>query len=228
MIEVEWLTCTNPETMLEFLRGKRSDRKLRLFAVACCHRILPLISDVRSRSEVEVAERFADGLASQMELEVGRAEARAAIPSRHPSKGVTVGTKAWREAMVARAVTRAVWDTMQIPVYASYAARQTATVAEQHGLAWRGENWQSNLLRDLFGNPFSPVTLDIAWLAWKNGTIQKLALTIYDERGFQNLPILADALEEAGCTNADILAHCRQPGEHVRGCWVVDLILGKT
>jgi hypothetical protein len=111
---------------------------------------------------------------------------------------------------------------MQIPVYASYVAKQTATVAEQRGRAWIGEHWQSNLLRDVFGNPFHSVSLDPAWIT---PLVKGLALSIYDDRNFTDLPILADALEEAGCTNADILQHCRGPGPHVRGCWSLDLIL---
>jgi hypothetical protein len=87
---------------------------------------------------------------------------------------------------------------------------------------------QANLIRDLFGNPFRSITIDFVWLAWNNETIPKLAEAIYDERRFADLPILADALEEAGCDNADLLNHCRQPGEHVRGCWVVDRLLGKS
>jgi hypothetical protein len=83
------------------------------------------------------------------------------------------------------------------------------------------------LLRCIFGNPFRPPTIATAWLAWNNATIPRLAQEIYDSRAFERLPIVADALEEAGCTNADILNHCRQPGPHARGCWVVDLILGK-
>jgi hypothetical protein len=82
-------------------------------------------------------------------------------------------------------------------------------------------------LIDLFGNPFRPVSVAPLWLAWNDGTVVKIAQAIYDERAFDRLPILADALEDAGCTDRAILAHCRQPGEHVRGCWVVDLILGK-
>jgi hypothetical protein len=66
------------------------------------------------------------------------------------------------------------------------------------------------------------------WLRWNDGTVVKLAQSIYDERRFTDLPILADALEDAGCADADILAHCRGPGPHVRGCWVVDLLLGKS
>ena len=86
---------------------------------------------------------------------------------------------------------------------------------------------QTRLLRDIFGNPFHPVAVDPAWLAWNDGAIPKMAQAIYGERAFDRLPLLADALEDAGCTEADILAHCRGPGPHVRGCWVVDLLLGK-
>jgi hypothetical protein len=83
-------------------------------------------------------------------------------------------------------------------------------------------------LRDLFGNPLRPIQIDPAWLRWRDGTAVHIAQSIYDERRLQDLPILADALEEAGCTDPDILGHCRGPGEHVRGCWAVDLILGKS
>ena len=87
---------------------------------------------------------------------------------------------------------------------------------------------QLDLFRDVFGSPFRPVSVDASWLTWNDVMIVTLAQAIYDERRFQDLPILADALEEAGCTNADILDHCRGPGPQVRGCWVIDLILGKS
>ena len=80
-----------------------------------------------------------------------------------------------------------------------------------------------NQFRDVAGNPFRPIVADHAWLT---PTVQSIASAIYQDRAFDRLPILADALEEAGCTNAEVLLHCRQPGEHVRGCWVVDLVLG--
>jgi hypothetical protein len=83
------------------------------------------------------------------------------------------------------------------------------------------------LLRCIFGNPFRPVTIPPAVLAWNDRTIPKLADAIYEERTFHHLPILVEALEQAGCHNEDILKHCKQPGEHVRGCCVVDLLLGK-
>jgi hypothetical protein len=84
------------------------------------------------------------------------------------------------------------------------------------------------LFRDIIGNPFRPPpVVDPAWLSWEGSTIAKLAQAIYEERRFTDLPVLADALEEAGCTDDTILSHCRGPGPHVRGCWALDLVLGK-
>jgi len=84
------------------------------------------------------------------------------------------------------------------------------------------------LLQDVVSNPFTSTAIRRSWLTWKDGAIPKMAQLIYDDRAFDRLPLLADALEDAGCTDADILAHCRSGGEHVRGCWVVDLLLGKS
>ena len=83
---------------------------------------------------------------------------------------------------------------------------------------------QARLLRDLFGNPFQPARLA---RAWRTPTVVALAQAMYEDRRFDDMPLLADALEESGCTEEAILKHCREPGEHVRGCWVVDLVLGK-
>jgi hypothetical protein len=82
------------------------------------------------------------------------------------------------------------------------------------------------LLRDIFGNPFRPAIINPTWLTWHDGLLVSMAQKMYDCREFLGMPILADALEEAGCTDADILSHCREPGPHVRGCHVVDLLLG--
>ena len=82
----------------------------------------------------------------------------------------------------------------------------------------------ADTLRDVFGNPFRPVTIESRWLT---ETVVGIASCIYTERAFERMPILADALQEAGCENEVVLNHCREPGEHVRGCWVVDLLLGK-
>jgi hypothetical protein len=161
MTEAEWLACTDPQRMLEFLRGKVSDRKLRLFALAGTHTPAWWTPFLKMFNRHAAFEALAGG------------------------------TPAWRSGTTAERVT------------------------------------QAALLRDLFGNPFRPVALDSAWLAWQGGTIPKLAQAIYDDRAFDRLPVLADALLDAGCEDADLLGHLRGPGPHVRGCWPVDLLLGK-
>jgi hypothetical protein len=93
------------------------------------------------------------------------------------------------------------------------------------------DDWEVNeaaLLRCIFGNPFHLIAVDPSWMTWNDSTVVKVAQATYGERAFDRMPILADALEESGCTNQDILAHCRSGGEHVRGCRVVDLVLGKS
>jgi hypothetical protein len=104
---------------------------------------------------------------------------------------------------------------------------------QRPGSEWK--QWQAKhrrsvcyYLRDIFGDPFRTISVDSLWTEWNDHTVPRLAQAIYDEYAFDRLPILADALEEAGCTDADILNHCRKPGEHVRGCWVVDLLLNKS
>jgi hypothetical protein len=112
-----------------------------------------------------------------------------------------------------------------LPVGPAGSAGSTPTREEAERAEWTA---QAALLRDIFGLlPFRPVTIAPAWVAWNDATVVKLAQAIYDERAFDRLPVLADSLEEAGCHDPDILAHSRQPGEHVRGCWAVDLLLGK-
>jgi hypothetical protein len=97
--------------------------------------------------------------------------------------------------------------------------------AGQNGDSFEEHLRLTDLLRDIFGNPFRPVSVEPHWLT---PTVRNLAAAIYAGRAFDRLPVLADALEDAGCDNADVLTHCRGPGPHVRGCWVVDLLLGKT
>ena len=84
----------------------------------------------------------------------------------------------------------------------------------------------ADLVREVFGNPFRSSRIARKWLAWNGGVVRQLAQEIYEERAFGQMPILADALEEAGCAKADILDHCRSGARHVRGCWVLDLALG--
>jgi hypothetical protein len=123
------------------------------------------------------------------------------------------------------------WAAFQRPEYAATSAASAQawatdpTQGEVHAATERRERRaQADLLRDIFGNPFRPVTFNPAW---RSVAAVKLAQAIYQERAFDRLPILADALEEAGCTDAEILTHCRGGGEHVRGCWLVDLVLAE-
>jgi hypothetical protein len=90
---------------------------------------------------------------------------------------------------------------------------------------WR---YQAALVREFFGNPFRPPQIEPTWLTWNDGFIPEQAKLIYDERAFDRLPILGDALEDAGCTDRAILDHCRLSAEHVRGCWLVDALLAKV
>jgi len=225
MTEQEWLACTDPAPMLDFLRGKVSDRKLRLFAVACCRRIQHLLEDERSRLAVDVAERFADGRAGEDERHRAAADAYRAR------------NRSWDDDAMAAAYYAGGLNSPANSPDAEWgmvveAAGCVLSALSQHSPAGatdeaRGaeREYQSMLLRDIFGPlPFRPVPVNPGWLTL---TVKHLADAIYDERTFDRLPILADALEDAGCSSHDVLDHCRQPGEHYRGCWVIDLLLAK-
>jgi hypothetical protein len=233
MTEVGWLACKDPKPMLEFLRGKASERKLRLFAVACCRRIEHLITDRRSQSALEFIERL-DG-----EIAAKRRDWEACR-----RKSVQANKDAYVRMMVDKCRDASL-------AYANYAAQSAdATLATDPvaaanftitrigfalSAAIRAQKverrWQAQLLRDIVGNPFLPVSLPPAWLA---PVVDALARAAYEERDLPSgefdlarLTVLADALEEAGCTEQSILDHLRSPGPHVRGCWAVDLILAK-
>jgi hypothetical protein len=205
MTEAEWLSCNDPEELLNFLRGKASERKLRLLACGCVRRLWPLVYDERGRQAVAAVEQLSDGGAAAAELSLAR---RAALKALADSPESRPAARPLAEAVLS--LTDA--DAMN-------AAR--TGVALLHFT-------HRHLLHDVFGNPFRKAVLDPAWLAWEGGTLGNLARGIYDQRDFDQLPILGDALEEAGCTNPDILGHLRGPGPHVRGCWAVDLLLGKS
>jgi hypothetical protein len=243
MTETDWLACTDPHAMLEFLRGRASERKLRLFAVACCRRIFHLLDDKAiSRKTLEFAERFADGLATRNELH-GHAWGKPG------SVFEVIGRQAWdaakgSTAFAARTVQGAVlrldpelfeaWEAAFNNVWPRYFMSEAVEMANatmpsgwvaQGRLACDEElKAQTNVLRDIFGNPFRPVAIEPAWLS---PNVVALVQTIYDDRAFARMGELADAVDKAGCTNADVPGHCREPGDHVRGCWIVDLLLGK-
>jgi hypothetical protein len=232
MTESEWLASEDPQAMLSYIttaqeggsweidHHRPTDRKLRLFACACCRQVWDQLTDERSRKAVEVAERFADGEATDEELD---AASRLA----------------------------AVW------VCAPYAGMVIRNNPRHAGVP---DGVQACLLRDIAGNPFSPLAFSTAHggrltvgppvtgpclhqlaPSWLTKEVACFAQTIYDTRRFDDLPILADALEDAGCDSVEILEHCRQRwptqnkapiewmayGPHCRGCHVLDLILGK-
>jgi hypothetical protein len=216
MTEAEWAECQDPGPMLEFLQGKVSDRKLRLFACGCCRRVWDLLRDERNRKAVEAVEAFADGCVKRQALESVAAAADRAIGP------VSLDSQAAEYAATASAVAAGLGPVDQVAA----AAATAAAVVEVNWLPlkWDEEARQADLLRCIAGNPFRPVPVAPAW---RTADALRLAQAIYDERAFDRLPILADALEEAGATDAPLLGHLRGPGPHVRGCWAVDLLLGK-
>ncbi|HEY7153521.1 MAG TPA: hypothetical protein VH575_06150 [Gemmataceae bacterium] len=299
MTEQEWLSDTDPRPMLEFLRGKASGRKRRLFAVSCCRHLWPLLTDLRIRDAVETAELWADGRASPEELASHRAAARRALEQARlralreaDRAGLTWSTlkfhfdhhagalEAAAEALSAQTShartlgghfpERAAWGAMLavIPAIELEPLHRADGFHEEYLAGARLV--QAALLRDLFGNPFRVVSINPVWLLrgsgrsprglsapgyrvlssdgellshpphqeaqgwrspfrpWERGPVEELARTIYDKRAFERLPVLADALEEAGCSDEIILRHLRGPGPHVPGCWVIDLLLNKN
>ncbi len=234
MTEEEWLDAVDPRPMLNYLLGKVSERKLRLYSCGCCRMVWDRLVDRKSREAVDYVEAFADGKGTVEELwyheyraeGVGYGFDMKEERYRKERSGVVQGWLPEEDGIEIDGVITA--TEAQI----SFSAARNASAAVE--FASRLANDFSSrvdpailsipILRDIFGNPFRPVTADPAWL---KPTVQSIASSIYADRAFDRLPILADALEEAGCTNADVLLHCRRPGEHVRGCWVVDLVLGK-
>lgn len=249
MTETEWLECISPEDMLICLGERGSSRKRRLFACACVRRIWSLLRDERFRQVVKAAERFADERLSAKELEKAR---RIARRLREKCEARELRQPTWM-TLAARAAAQAVEallpedepillrprdireppDVVSATRMARCAARAAQALRARDAPAVREPIRRVSaldaveLIREIFGNPFRPVTLDPSWLDWKNGRVRKMAQIIYRKRCFRNLPVLAEALEMAGCCDAEILTHCRTPVEHVRGCWVVDLLLGK-
>jgi hypothetical protein len=220
MTEVDWFACKNPLAVLKILRaeGRLSERKRRLSVVACCRRIWPLLTDERSRRAVQVAEQFADGAATAEDL----LSAYRAAPRGWPE--ANLASTAATSSMSFGLDFAALGELGVAALNVAGAGGRKAVLRAQRAAC------QSlcRVLRDPYGPlPFRPVTIPRGQLAWNDGTPPRLAQAIYQERAFDRLPILADALEEAGCTEAAILDHLRSGGEHYRGCWVVDAVLKK-
>jgi hypothetical protein len=234
--EAEWLACEDPNAAVAEVAPQATGRKLRLFLCACCARVLDGTPPERRlfrgyyagsfeqlQRALAVVEQFAEGEVGADALAQARRDAK---DSEYVPPSVDYGgeTDFWREvaAVVAAAdgeplaavglCRRAIMSWSAIP------GRGSGGDAAEAG-------WQTAVLRDVFGNPFRPVEFDPKW---RTETAVALAKRVYAERDFSLMPILSDALQDAGCEDADVLAHCRGEGPHVRGCWVLDHVLGKA
>lgn len=231
MTDAEWRSCDEPKLLLnDFLRKR--NRKVRLAAIAACRSCMggfydeyvvqhlsPSVASKYLRQvtvALAVSERFADGQATEREL--AKAETKA---------------KAIHDALFA--VYLAASDCADL-LYEGLSSIQEVTAAIRDAVSREPEEAFSDLemlcglepfiaadLREVFGPP-TPTSFRREWLT---AQVTALAKAAYDVADFDRLPILADALEDAGCDNTDILDHLRRPNSHVRGCWALDLILGK-
>jgi hypothetical protein len=233
----------NRSMRLHFLAGQPgSTRKLRLFAAACCRRVWRWLGDERCRRAVEVAERSADD-------PVGRAEVSAAvraaeealrdavIASNAVSAGIDAESRGATQAMMYGARTALYCLTQDADTTAEIAAHAAACTVPKMAvasLAWVAayraacqaeREVQQGLLDEVFGDPFRPLIICRDWLT---ADVRGLARVIYGEQRFSEVPVLADALEDAGCTEQRLLGHLRGPEGHVRGCFVVDLLRGQV
>lgn len=256
MSEEEWLKCRDPSLMLAFASempprsplpdwwfGRNCGRKLRLFAAACVRQIWHLLTDEQCRRAVEVGEQLADGLvregAAFRALEAiypvwdAAEEARAAAWEAYYATGGVDQTafhaaltleNAWQASQAATApIARSCFES------ARWVIDRTSECVDEIDLeALKSE--QTDLLRDIIGPlPFRPVAIYPPHLLWNDCCVEKLAGGIYQDRDFsrERMSILADAMEDAGCTDPAILHHLRGSALHVRGCWVIDALLGK-
>jgi hypothetical protein len=211
MTEAEWLVATDPTPMLYFIRrAGAGDRKLRLFG-SSCYRSLWAASPVPEVhwDVLRASESYADREVSKQEFRLIRKRVGPSEPPKVSGMAEEVAGRSSSDCLG----TTWVRGLGGLPL----GGELRRSRPEQAGP-------QCNSLRDIFGNPFRPVAFSPSW---RTDTAVALARQMYESRDFSAMPILADALQDAGCDNEDILTHCRGPGPHVRGCWVVDLVLGK-
>ena len=211
MTEAEWLSCANWSQMFDRMAGfdrPPSERKQRLLLAGCVRQVWDQIPPGHMREAVETAEQYADGAATAEDLRTAH------------SRYFDVAARGELKTMV----------NPQLLFLAYAASASIRSITRPHssthagGLNRFAGQALPDLIRCVVGNLFRPIDAVPGWLA---PTAVDLAAVIYADRAFDRLPILADALEEAGCTDPAVLSHGRSPGPHVRGCWVVDLVLGK-
>jgi hypothetical protein len=218
MTEQEWLAAEHPNPLLES-SFCASTRALRLFACACARRVLPFLTDTRFADALRATEESADVTPMWTFLRRTAAEAQGDLTGRPSTECEQRAAAAiyWACEQDSRQYFRAGEQSRLALGADAGPARHFALAVE--------EQRQAAIVRDIFGNPFRPSTFPPTW---RTDTVVSLAHTMYNAREFSAMPILADALQDAGCDNDDILNHCRDTNPaHVRGCWVVDLVLGK-
>ena len=224
-------------------------RKQRLFLCAICRRILHLVQDENCHRAIEIAEGCADGRTSPEDQQASINNVRAATLSameavaeaarksgKEPSHYLLESRLSGKpNSLIATFCATVVcelplWQRGDASAIKNLIVLSLANSEEAMLFASSREDVaeplaQESILRDIKCPPST--SLDPSWLKWKNGEVKTLSQSIYDDRAFDQMPELAAVLEEAGCTDTEILSHCRGPGPHVLGCWVVDLILGK-
>jgi hypothetical protein len=221
MTEAEWLTCDDPEAMHAVVaegafqsawpHGSRTARKRVFFSAACCRLVWPwIVVDNRCRRAVEYLENQFDRTFTSEEAEEILLDVKDA--DRHPDAETPLLQLAGAGLVYDAGDTQTTIGRL-LRCFEGYGDLKERAVQISH------------IMRCIVGNPFRPVSFDPAW---RTSTVVALAQGMYDARDFSPMPILADALQDAGCDNDDILNHCRGSGLHVRGCWVVDLVLGKA
>jgi hypothetical protein len=233
MNEEQWLAAAAPLAMLEYLTDRTSARKLRQFACACARRWWPQLTQARARQAVELAERYADNGVPQAELQQAHEQAQMA----------SMMAPAFDAQAYAVAVATVLDDAMEAARTAaeagcraarSQAAYECAPGEDEHAAVQAADTnearAQAELLRHLIGNPFRPLTLSAGWLRSNDRAVAKIARIIYDGDRFEDLPYLADALQDAGCDEERLLVHCRALAaeDHPRGCWLLDFLLQQT
>lgn len=215
MTEAEWLAGTDPAPMLHSLNGRASERRLRRFACSCCGHSLQSFGHYELDEALNWVESSLNG------------SVRGGPPE---SVRDSIQWAMYEMCESLNCLGESLHNLIGEAAFDIALTQQTSKlILEAHGIAdvqsssedeARFQTW---LLREMF--PFSNISLDTSWIT---STVLALASGVYNERAFDRMPILADALEDAGCDNVDILSHCRQPREHVRGCWVVDLLTGRV
>lgn len=236
MTEPGWIAYQQPGALIDYLvkqfptlAGPAGLRKRRLFAYACCREIWDAFPNETFRRAVQCVERAADCPELESEIQswlqtvepfveaIPLVELRELYPDRPDEVAAHVNARP-DLAVFIEEVSR--WG-----IRGREAARAASAALKGGWAAGGRKTFECDLVRDLFGNPFRPVKIEQRLLIPK---VERIAQAIYQDRDFELMPVLSDALEEAGCANADILEHCRMEPLHVRGCWLIDLLLGKA